>query len=137
MGDSTESLLGGAGACLAFPGDDASRADERDALPDGSASRGMITPKTDEAIDRGLAYLNAHANREGKFGTGGYTGNVAVTSLAALAFMAAGNLPNRGPYGRVITNALKFILGQENRGGAHPGVAHVPLPLQRRVPGRR
>src|SRR5215471_14598045 len=118
-------LLGTAGTCFALPGDNR-ESDGPEAVPDGSASRGMISPKTDEAIDRGLAYLNAHANREGFFGTGGYTGNVAVTSLAALAFMAAGNLPNRGPYGRVITNALKFILSQENRNGGHPGFLHNP-----------
>ena len=86
----------------------------------------MITGKTDEAIDRGLAYLNARANHRGSFGTGGYTGNVAVTSLAALAFMAHGDMPNRGPYGRIVTNALKFILSQENRDGGHPGFLHNP-----------
>jgi prenyltransferase beta subunit len=119
-------LLGAAGTCFAVPGDNQDGGDAPEAVPDGSASRGMVTPKTDEAIDRGLAYLNAHANREGYFGTGGYAGNVAVTSLAALAFMAAGNLPNRGPYGRAITNALKFILRQENVEGGHPGFLHNP-----------
>ena len=94
--------------------------------PDGSASKGMITPQTDQAIDRGLAYLNAHANRDGSFGTGGYTGNVAVTSLAAMAFMAAGNLPNRGPYGRIVTNALKFVLHQEPRQRLIPAFCTTP-----------
>ncbi len=114
-------MLGTAGTCFALPGDN------REAVvPDGSASKGMITPKADEAIDRGLAYLNAHANRDGYFGTLGYTGNVAVTSLAALAFMAHGDMPNRGPYGRIITNALKFVLRQENRDRVHPGFLHNP-----------
>ena len=36
---------------------------QRAAVPDGSASKGMITPKADEAIDRGLAYLNASRQR--------------------------------------------------------------------------
>jgi hypothetical protein len=119
-------MLGTAGTCFALPGDNRDIGESREAIPDGSASKGMITPKTDEAIDRGLAYLNAHANREGYFGTGGYTGNVAVTSLAALAFMAHGDMPNRGPYGPIITNALKFVLRQENRDGIHPGFLHNP-----------
>src|SRR5579871_5415961 len=119
-------LLGAAGTCFALPGDDLDNGDGPQAIPDGSASRGMITPKTDEAIDRGLAYLNAHANREGYFGTGGYTGNVAVTSLAALAFMAHGDMPNRGPYGRIIERALRYVLSQENRDGRYPGFLHNP-----------
>jgi hypothetical protein len=123
---SSLAMLGTAGTCFALPGDSRDSGDGLETVPDGSASKGMITPKTDEAIDRGLAYLNAHANRDGYFGTGGYTGNVAVTSLAALAFMAHGDMPNRGPYGRIISNALKFVLSQENRDGIHPGFLHNP-----------
>lgn len=119
-------LLGTAGTCLALPGDNRDNPEGVAAIPDGSASKGMITPKTDEAIDRGLAFLNARANRDGYFGTGVYTGNVAVTSLAALAFMAHGDMPQRGPYGRLITNALRFVMRQENRDGGHPGFLHNP-----------
>jgi hypothetical protein len=118
--------LGTAGTCFALPGDSREPGEGRQAVPDGSASKGMITAKTDEAIDRGLGFLNSHANREGYFGTGGYTGNVAVTSLAAMAFMAAGSVPNRGPYGRIVANALQFILRQENRDRTHPGFLHNP-----------
>jgi hypothetical protein len=119
-------LLGAAGTCFALPGDNRDEGESREAIPDGSASKGMVTAKADEAIDRGLAYLSARANAQGYFGTGGYTGNVAVTSLAALAFMAHGDMPHRGPYGRVIANALKFVLSQENRDGTHPGFLHNP-----------
>src|SRR5262245_11553370 len=89
---SSLALLGTAGTCLAFSGD--SEPDRRDAIPDGSASKGMITDKTDQAIQRGLAYLNARRDRDGSFGTHGYRGNVAVTSLAAMAFMCAGSQPD-------------------------------------------
>ena len=119
-------LLGTAGTCFALPGDGRDVREGLEAVPDGSASRGMITPATDLAIDRGLAYLNARSNREGYFGTAGYMGNVAVTSLAAMAFMAAGNTPDRGPYGQLVTNSLKFVLGQENRDNTHPGYLHNP-----------
>src|SRR4051812_2248332 len=100
-------LVGTAGTSLAVPGDGDGLgsvlvSDGRDAIPDGSASRGMITPRTDQAIERGLGFLSAHRWRDGSFGTNGYMGNVAVTSLAAMAFMAAGHQPNRGAYGRVV-----------------------------------
>jgi hypothetical protein len=119
-------LLGAAGTCFALPGDEPDSGDGRDAVPDGSASKGMITPKAEEAIDRGLAFLSSHSSHDGSFGTGGYNGNVAVTSLAAMAFMAHGDMPNRGPNGRIITKALKYVLSQENRDGIHPGFLHNP-----------
>ena len=46
-------LLATAGTCLAGPGDGRD-GDDREALPDGGAARGMITPETDRAISRGL-----------------------------------------------------------------------------------
>jgi hypothetical protein len=123
-------LLGASGVALALPGDNPKGGDGREALPDGSASKGMITPRTDQAIERGLSFLSAtqRGRVPGSFGTRGYTGNVAVSSLAALAFMAAGNQPNRGPYGRVVLDALRYVLAQENRApGGRPGFLHNPL----------
>lgn len=118
------------GTSFAISGDNRGEADGRAGeIPDGSASKNMITPAADAAIQRGLQYLrNAQRTRGngGYFGTGAYEGNVAVTSLAALAFMAGGNQPNRGPDGGVVTRALKFILSQENRSGNNPGFLHNP-----------
>jgi hypothetical protein len=125
-------LLGASGVALALPGDSPKGSDGREALPDGSASKDMITPRTDQAVDRGLAFLNAarRGRVPGSFGTNVYTGNVAVTSLAALAFMAAGNQPNRGPYGRIVYDALRYVLAQENRApGGRPGFLHNPMDL--------
>src|SRR4051794_25137880 len=111
-------VLGAAGAALAFPGDGM---EPPRALPDGSDSRGMITPPADTAIDNGLRYL-ANAARSGPFGVrGNYRGNVAVNSLAALAFMAAGNQPDRGKYGRIVTDTLKFILSLSHPDGFEAG----------------
>ena len=104
-----------AGTCLAFPGDGAPGAAEiREAIPDGSASRGMITTKTEEAIRRGLAFLHARRDRDGSFGTVQYRGNVAVTSLCGLAFMAGGHQPGRGPYGDRITRIEGILNGTCN-----------------------
>jgi hypothetical protein len=124
-------LLGAGGACLAGAAGDAPPApadDARDALPDGSASKDMITSQADDAIGRGLSWLAARRHRVGSFGTRehGYEGNVAITSLAGLAFMAAGNQPSRGPYGRVVLDALRFVLSCENKRGGEPGFLHNP-----------
>jgi hypothetical protein len=117
---STAGLLGVAGTAFALPNE------AREGLPDGSASRGMITDETNQAIDRGLEYLKRQQAANGTFGTNGYRGNVAVTALAALAFMAGGHQPGRGAYGRVVTDALKYVLGQAND-RRYPGYLHNPL----------
>jgi hypothetical protein len=120
-------LVGTAGTCFAMPGDGLDGGDAREVIPDGSASKGMITPRTDQAIQRGLAYLYARREHDGSFGTHGYRGNVAVTSLAAMAFMCAGYQPNRGAYGRVVLDALRYVLSKENVGGMYPGFLHNPM----------
>src|SRR5947209_12377145 len=83
--------------------------DIRDKLPDGSAAKDMITPACQQAIDAGLAFLaqNQHHDKhnDGSFGTGGYEGNVAITSLGALAMMSGGQQPGRGKYGQVVKDA--------------------------------
>lgn len=117
-------LLGTAGVCLALPGNDLTLPDQRP-MPDGSASRDMIDAQTEKAIQRGLEYLRAGQNHNGSFGTRHYAGNTAITSVGALAFMAAGHQPNRGRYGEAILKALRFILSQERRGG-HDGYLHNP-----------
>jgi hypothetical protein len=96
------------------------RADS-DAQPDGSSARGMITPEAQQATDLGLEYLVRHQHPDGSFGTGQYSGNVAITSLAALAFMAGGHQPGRGAHGKVVRNALEFVLDQEE---GHRGYLH-------------
>lgn len=130
--------LGVCGTALAVPGDAPAPTPEgSDAVPDGSASRGMITTEAENAIERGLQFLAArrHSNGrlKGAFGTNAYTGNTAVTSLAALAFMAAGNQPNRGTHGKLVTEAVRYVLSQENVGGdgargrgQFPGFLHNP-----------
>lgn len=114
-----------AGATFALPGDGPIANENPEAVPDGSASKGMITTQTDQAIDNALRYLHRTQHQLGSFGFNAYHGNVAVTSLAGLAFMSGGHQPNRGPYGQAVTEALKFVLSQANAEGIH-GYLHNP-----------
>lgn len=84
-------------------------------VPEGAAE--MVTPETDEAIRRGLEWLASQQNADGSYGTGAYRGNVAVTSLAGLAFMASGSTPGRGPYGAHIGKALQYVLDNTSPSG--------------------
>jgi hypothetical protein len=93
---------------------------ERTTVPRRSAA-GLLTEKTQRTIDRGLAFL---ARRQitrgvgkGSFGTGGYSGGVAVCGLAGLAFMCGGNPPGRGPYGKHVERCIDFICRNTRESG--------------------
>jgi hypothetical protein len=96
-----------------------------------------------DAVARGLEYLASaqigapkkpgdpwedNVNR-GAFGRGAYGPHVGVTALACLAFMAEGNLPGRGKYGRNVEEGLRFILANCRRDGlvCAPGSTHGPM----------
>ena len=84
-------------------------------VPVGAADQ--ITPETQRAIEDGLKWLSKQQNTDGSYGTGAYRGNVAVTSLAALAMMGSGSSPGRGPYGPQIDKALQYIMDNTSPSG--------------------
>jgi hypothetical protein len=128
LSHSALAMLGAAGSAFALPTET-----RENAIPDGSASKDMITPEADRAIERGLAYLANVQAQDGSFGVRPYEGNIAITSLGALAFMAGGHQPGRGLYGSNIARALKRVIDC----GAHsnppgylnhpPGTPHGPM----------
>ena len=77
-------------------------------VPEGAAEQ--VTPETDRAIESGIAWLGKQQNSDGSFGSGAYKGNIAVTSLAGLAFMANGSSPGRGPFGSQVDKALQYVM---------------------------
>jgi len=84
-------------------------------VPEGA--REMLTPETERAIKNGLAWLAGTQNADGSFGSGNYRGNIAVTSVAGLAFMASGSSPGRGPYGAQIDKALSYVMANTSPAG--------------------
>jgi hypothetical protein len=100
--------------------------------PDGSQSKNMITPAAQQAINQGLRYLSTSQATDGSYGSGSqtYRGNVAVTSLAALAMMAGGHHPGRNTYGDNVTRALRYVLDQADPRGfliSATGQSHGPM----------
>ena len=84
---------------------------------DPPAAAELITPEAEQAIERGLAFLAAEQNQDGSFGAGRYRGNAAVSALAGIAFLAAGNTPGRGPYGQAVDHCLDYLLGHVEPSG--------------------
>jgi hypothetical protein len=77
----------------------------------------LMTEATDKAIEHGLGWLARSQNADGSFGGGTYRGNIAVTSLAGLAFMASGSSPGRGPFGAHIDKALVYVMDNTSQSG--------------------
>ena len=75
-------------------------------LPDG------ITPQTEAAIDRGLAYLARVQVRDGSWSNRGRSGAypIAMTSLAGLALLMDGNTTTQGRYAPQIDRATRYLL---------------------------
>jgi len=69
--------------------------------------------KRTDAVRRGLDWLAGRQGKQGEYAKGtspGFSNNVAVTSLAGLAFLASGSTPEQGPYAKTLDVALRYIL---------------------------
>ena len=99
---------------------------QEDSLPDRDTTD-LLTGDVERAVQRGLAFLGrrqiARGRGRGSFGTSGYSAGVAVCGLAGLAFMAGGNPPGQGPYGKHVDRCIEYLLENTDQRGyiAAPG----------------
>jgi hypothetical protein len=78
----------------------------------------LVTPKTELAIRKGLAYLAKAQHKRGSWsgGTGyGASYEAAMTGLAGVALLSSGSTATRGPYSANIRKAIYWVLSQQNR----------------------
>lgn len=90
----------------------------------------LVTPATERAIKQGLDFLAAQQHADGSFGSGGYRGNVAITALAGMAFLASGSTPDRGPYGNNVSRCVDYLLANTQQSGFilhQPAASHGPM----------
>ena len=80
------------------------------ALPAGEWSR------VETAVDRGLAWLAAQQEKDGRFPSLD-SAQPAVTSLAVMAFLSRGHMPDEGRYGATISRAIDFVLSTQSHRG--------------------
>ena len=100
------SLLFVAAAMLA-PAARQARAETRTELPE------LVTKQSENAVKSGLAFLAKNQSQDGSFrAQGGYGGGypTAMTALAGLAFLSAGNTPLEGPYAKNVRRATDFLV---------------------------
>ena len=88
-----------------------------------SSAAGMGGPATEEAIERGLAYLASVQNDDGSWSLQGHGDSVilrsdtAATGLCLLAFQGAGYTHKQHQYAETVGAGLKFLLDNQRTSG--------------------
>ncbi len=72
-----------------------------------------ITPESDAALKRGLAWLAANQGPDGNW----ESNDLGLVSMGALAFLSAGHTPGVGRYGQVVDRALGYVLRNAKSSG--------------------
>jgi hypothetical protein len=70
-----------------------------------------VTPRTEQAIERGVRWLARAQRRDGSFREGGGSGAypAAMTALAGMAFLGHGDTPTRGKYAANVRRAVQYL----------------------------
>jgi hypothetical protein len=84
---------------------------------------------SDEAIRRALEYLKSTQKPDGAWESGGFGRATSITSLAVLAFLAAGHVPGEpGPYRESVERGIRYVLAhQRNNGLLVSNTSHGPM----------
>lgn len=84
-----------------------------------------LNDETRKAVKRGLAWLSKNQSPNGSFGggSGGYADGTqpGIAALGGLAFMADGNMPNEGPYGKEVARVLDYVVQNTQPSGLIAG----------------
>lgn len=109
------------GAGLLALGGGMLRADESD--------ESALESRIDVAVRLGLKWLAAEQQASGAWTTKDYGESTATTSLAMMALMAGGHVPGEGPYGRLLSRGLAWLLSQQQENGLLVGreSGHGPM----------
>lgn len=74
--------------------------------PQSQAAPGEFTADSEASLERGLRWLAENQGPEGNWDSD----DLGLVSMGALAFLAAGHLPDRGPHGVTVRRALDYLV---------------------------
>jgi Prenyltransferase and squalene oxidase repeat len=107
-----------AGACLlaaVLAGADGPTVKAQEPAPDPAVS--PANPAVDAAIRRALAHLKVTQKSSGGWDSG-FGEATSITSLAVMAYLAAGHVPGApGPYRDTVERGVRYVLDHQNAGG--------------------
>jgi hypothetical protein len=97
-------------------------------LPAG-APAAFANPAADAAIHRALENLKSVQEADGSWKSGGFGKATSVTSLAVMAFLSAGHVPDEpGPYRECILRGVRYVLAsQKPNGMLVSNTSHGPM----------
>src|SRR2546421_2818454 len=70
----------------------------------------IVDDATEAVIKSALKYLAAKQTPNGSWNSGGGEHPVAMTAYTLMAFLAAGNTPNEGEYGKQVNRGMQYLL---------------------------
>ena len=70
----------------------------------------VVDVPTEKVIRAALKYLAAKQSPNGSWNAGGGEHPVAMTAYTLMAFLASGNTPNEGEYGKNVTRGMQYLL---------------------------
>jgi len=85
---------------------------------EGKVGLAELSPKAEQAIERGLRFLATHQNRDGSWGQRHHG---AITALSLMAFMLKGHFPKKGTHGAMLERGLGFLLRRSEQGAGYLG----------------
>ncbi|PCJ58618.1 MAG: hypothetical protein COA79_12730 [Planctomycetota bacterium] len=86
-----------------------------------NVSRDLLTDEVKKMIQMSLSYLADNQSPDGSWSDKQFPNNTGVSSLACLAFMAAGDRPRIGKYGKNLDKGIGFLLQSAKSGGLIAG----------------
>jgi hypothetical protein len=89
----------------------------------------QLNQRIDAAIRKSLNWLAAEQQPSGAWTTNDFGESTATTALAMMAFMAAGHVPNEGPWGKLLPRGLAWLMSQQRDNGLLVGTraGHGPM----------
>jgi hypothetical protein len=83
--------------------------------------------RVDESLVRALKFLAREQRPSGAWAIGRIGDSTASTSLAVMAFLAAGHVPGEGPYGKAIERGVQWVLDHQQQVSRTKGKETVML----------
>jgi hypothetical protein len=83
----------------------------------------------DASIARALNFLATQQQDDGSWRTEAWGESTAITALAVMSFLAAGHVPNEGPYGERIRKAVMWVVDLQEANGMLVNLARTHGPM--------
>jgi len=90
--------------------------------------------RVETSIDRGLEWLAGQQQDDGRFPSEDSI-QPAITSMAVMAFLSRGHIPDQGRYGAILSRAIDFVLATQRRHGEF-SLLPVEPPASHMLPGQ-